>query len=65
MKLNDNNLAKVDGGTVSSNSIDKNCTCLNVTLHLRYLLNPISVLTVANLKKGNINLNSHLAEMLL
>ena len=40
MKLNDNNLAKVDGGTVSPNSIDKNCTCLKCNTTFKVSLKP-------------------------
>ena len=40
MKLNDNNLTKVDGGTVLSNSIDKNCTCLKCNTTFKVSLKP-------------------------
>ena len=56
MKLNDNNLTKVDGGTVLSNSIDKNCTCLKCNTTFKVSLKPYICPNCGELKEGEYKL---------
>ena len=55
MKLSDNNLTKVDGGTVS-NSIDKNCTCLKCNTTFKVSLKPHICPNCGELKEGEYKL---------
>ena len=56
MKLNDNNLTKVDGGTVSPNSIDKNCTCLKCNITFKVSLKPYICPNCGELKEEEYKL---------
>ena len=56
MKLSDNNLTKVDGGTVLSNSIDKNCTCLICNITFKVSLKPYICPNCGELKEEEYKL---------
>ena len=56
MKLSDNNLTKVDGGTVLSNSIDKNCTCLKCNITFKVSLKPYICPNCGELKEEEYKL---------
>ena len=56
MNLHDNNHAKVDGGIVSPNSIDKKCTCLKCNTTFKVSLKPYICPNCGELKEGEYKL---------
>lgn len=58
MKLNDNKLSKVNGGTVSSKSVDKDCKCLKCGSTFKVSLKPYICPNCGELKEGEYNISS-------